>query len=717
MIELSIMDHTVAEEAAVVEGSVVEEEGDHDDESIPSPRHGQHLDATSGLQFPRSEQEQQDSPYRPISVGLEGSNDDSGSDDVSEDDDSTSSSDNELLCPICLETSPLHSMVAGHCQHSFCVPCLSQMLITKHKKEQQRNRRHRRHRRRRHHQLEQIEIEAYQDEPQTESDTNSNVQTDDDHRTWTKSLEDGGLCPLCRASLPLKELKYTHDGSCLTDSDSFQKELNVLKEHYINNDPFDEEEGTALVSSTIRRRSQRRIAISAVLSFIYGDDGDGGDRGRRMDRLALTFCVLFMFGITLIAIVVQVRLAGNFHNDYYNEAEFYPADQDYFEEDMKGGGRCSPPMPTDCRDNGLYQCPPKTAKWFSGKNVGHDATAFDVVILNQSHSDIYQDYPVQIASCSTTLPLVSAEQELFTFQKYAWATVVGTGGWIHVERYSSIPPCNGTELDVYLVDDAHECHSSSSALSQSHVHHEGFAQKSCSFDPNCLAFNPDLWSVEWLSQEGQVYAIFDEQRRGIDAGSTYEVVEEKSNLRFTMLADRPTHQLCHNAMYLEPGSADVSSYEIHGPMLLHDAKPIPKSICGGLEDSTDTNIPNIRLWFQTRAPLEPGITSNSSSHVTVSLCSDYYWYVDETYASLVIVEGTDCNQVMKLMSGDPRCIASLNIESGVPTASTANDQPVDDGDSPGCYNLTWGASPYKIYTVYFEGSLPSDWVGTISVSP
>ena len=606
------------------------------------------------------------------SVFLEDDSD--GTDEIS----SSDEDDDELVCPICLEHSPPRSMVAGHCQHSFCVTCLSQMLITKHKKSQRRNRRRR----------EQSRTD-FEEASINDNDDEANFASN-----WTKSIEGGGQCPLCRAPLPLKELKLIQDGSCLSDDVSFRNTLDQFKQQHYNN--VDEEEGRRLVVSTGRRRTRRSTVASAVLSMIYGDH-DERNRGR-MDRLALSFCVLFMFSMTLIIIVVQVRLAGNFHNDYYNEADYYPSEND-FDGEMKSV-KCLPPMPVDCRENGLYQCPPKS-QWFASK----------MIVLNETHPAVYETYPMQVASCtSDILPVLSASKspksEILTNQKYAWATLLGTGGWIRVERYASLSPCDGTELDVYVLDDAqhYTCHSPSSSVSQREGAHVGYAQKSCEIDPLCLLSSQvDLWSVYWLTQKGQVYAIFDERRRHDDLSSE---LDWDSELGFTMIEDEPTNQICDNAIALEPNFD--SPYYFHDQVLV-DSRTLPNSLCG-----VDNLNSNTGLWFQTTAPPRPRSARVQSTQLFVSVCSEGDWLSDDSSMSLLILRGGECDKFRQLPPDDLKCIASLSVNIGIATGST-EEHPYEKGDSNSCRYLGWYTLPNETYTIYFEGSSSLKMGGRISV--
>jgi hypothetical protein len=608
-----------------------------------------------------------------------------GTDTNDEDEDSE-----DNACPICME--PSDSMVAGSCQHSFCVSCLSSMLKTDRKTKARARRRRRRQRQQRlagqvgagNSSRSIIITTEYNDADETVTRPYATTP-----RSQRQCKNYAGPCPLCRAELSLDKMTFVQDGSYLSDDESFQQELEEqrreLEQFEVDDD--DDEGATDGVEGV------------GLMSGIHSNDGFDDDSSqtqeqRRHDRLVLSFCILLMFGMTIFAIVIQVRLANTFQrSDYYKEEDFLLDDQ--------RSTVCAPQMPADCRDNGRHTCPVKQQQWLETKMqsnpaVENEESTAATVTLNASHPIIRHAYPIQLASCSST--------DLFTFamQKYAWATVEGTGGWIRARRSSTmVVPCNDTYLEVYLGDDCRESRG-------------GFAT-SCDFDQDCLVYNPDLWTVEWLSQQGVTYAIFDERRDARLSSSSVATKkrdhekEEDSwiELDFELLSDVATNQLCDNAVLLKPNALQPYNFD---PVPRIYPKP-SRNICGWNDLPPENG-----LWFRT---------TGTGSNLTVSACSRN----DETENSmdhsvaLLVLEGRQCQDLLKLKPGDNACIATLNLNATASVATTVTEDGSDsfenDDDSSNaaqCQWLTWETRTDQEYTIYLSTTtFSSGWYGEISV--
>jgi hypothetical protein len=627
-------------------------------------------------------------------------NDQDREDTVATDTNDEDEDSEDNACPICME--PSDSMVAGSCQHSFCVSCLSSILKTDRKQKARARRRRRRQRQQRllagpvggggnwSRSSSIIITTEYNDADETVTRPYATTP-----RSQRQQTNYAGPCPLCRAELSLDQMTFVQDGSYLSDDESFQQELEGQRRELEQFEVDDDDEGATAGVEGVGLMS----GIQRSHDGFEDDESSQTPEQRRHDRLVLSFCILLMFGMTILAILIQVRLANKSHrSDYYKEEDFLL--------DNQRSTVCAPQMPADCRDNGRHTCPVKQQQLLgttiqSNPAVENEESAATPVTLNASHPIIRRSYPIQLASCSST--------DLFTFalQKYAWATVVGTGGWIRARRSSTmVVPCNDTYLEVYLGEDCRES--------------RGGFTSSCEFDQDCLVYNPDLWTVEWLSQQGVTYAIFDERRDTRLSSSSSSVATKKRDhekeedhwieLDFELLSDVATNQLCDNAVLLKPNAQQPYNFD---PVPRIYPKP-SHNICGW------NGVPPANgLWFRT---------TGTGTNLTVSACSrnDETEHIMDNTVALLVLEGRQCKDLLNLKPGDNACIATLNLNATSAPAAVATSATQDeshslqyDDDSANaaqCQWLTWETRNDQEYTIYLSTTtFSSGWYGEISV--
>ena len=420
--------------------------------------------------------------------------------------------------------------------------------------------------------------------------------------------EDGNTCPICLETsgiLVAGECQHVVCVACvklLLKTDKRQRLCPMCRTELVVDNLRYVSTGKPLVDEKDFQDLKKAHDNESILLF------ESSDPGRR-EVVAFSSCAAFVVVIYMLAIFLEVQLA-DYHEDYYNEEDF-----------MDIPLACRAPMPLSCQANGRYQC----------KSVPQ------VPIVMDDSNDI----PLNDARCET-------ENGTFS-QKYAWATVVGTGTWISASR--NIP---------IMCDHGHPNHYTLEIYYGDCVDGIGFPN-SCADDPECF-FSADARRVQWLSKPDIVYSIFDgrDDNRPIRIDPDHNLMVWKMGL--------PSNQVCRNAIRLSP---QEGWYNLK-TSLSQGEKP-PYSMCG-LKLRRERG-----LFFTVLGVGYP---------MKATVCLPQADFFVEM--SLLILEGSNCDEILNRGPGDAGCITNRT------TLFT------------GCESVTWDTIDGVIYTLFINGGAVED---------